>query len=210
MSDDINEQIKNRICEIFPDEATASKIVNMVVTGKKPQGASRRSVWPYYNEKCGKQIRNEADAMIASGNPRICRYETWTGVSPTTLYNRINQSIRYLLDHLDPDGKYKKWNASIFIDRKSNSNGIMIRFIEGLSPTQNQEFIGEEIKPETMKSRWQIKLDDWLESDDVSPFVQEGLALNPQEIADVKASLCQVEDIQFFVSSSTIKVIKTR
>ena len=131
MPDEKDNEIRQRLKDIFPDEKTAGKVINLV-TSKKPDGWSRKSYAPYYKEEYALPLREAVDEMIQTKNDLIYRYEIWcthqTSMSRKTLYFRVNQSIRYLCDYLDPDGIYKKWRETTLVQVKRNL-GIVISYI---------------------------------------------------------------------------------
>jgi hypothetical protein len=200
------EAIKKRLHEIFPDQQTASRVVNLIVN-KRPVGWGRKSIAPYYKRIFAEQIKKEIDLMIENGAPRVYRYSTWcneNGMSPQTLYNRVNQSIRYLIEQMDtPELKYAKWYESVNITRRSEV-GVVIEFIPGM----REGFSAEEVQPEEHRPMWRRRLDDWLESDNTKPFIEDRLALSPEQIVQIKIELEGLSNLQYSVTSDAVKIIK--
>ncbi len=210
MNDDLDNQIKERLKTIFPNPATASAVVDLVVHAKKPKGWCRKSNAPYFKEVYATQIKRDIDKMIADeGKSSITyRFAIWCGedssMSPRTLYARINQSIRYLIERMDtPEGKYAKWYETVRLETKHRV-GIVINYIPGTQDNMAAELVASK---ETMPM-WRMKMEHWLESDDDKPFLQEGLLLNPKDIADLKLDLGQLSHIACSITSSTIKLVK--
>src|ERR1017187_2048547 len=128
--DDINKSIDKRLDEVLPGKL-AAKAVDLAIHNR-PIGWSRKSNAPYYRELYAKQIKAEADDMIKTGSPKCYRYTMWcndnTGMSRQTLYNRINQSIRYLIEQMDTnDHIYAKWYDSVNVCRDRDI-GVVIKF----------------------------------------------------------------------------------
>ncbi len=208
MNDDLDKQIKERLQSIFPDPATAASVVDLVVHAKKPRGWHRKSNAPYYKEVYALQIKRDIDRMIADeGRSSITyRYAIWCGedsnMSPKTLYARINQAVRYLVERLDtPDKRYAKWHDSVRVESKQKI-GIVISY----APTDN--YVAEMSVSREMAPLWKQKMDHWLESDECKPFIQEGLLLSPEEIKAIKEELGQLSFVQASITSSTIKIVK--
>jgi len=204
---DDNEQIKKAADSIFPSPEVASKFVDMIVSNR-PHGWSRHSNAPYYKEIYAIQMKKEIDKMIQSGNSLTFRYNIWCtedGMTPNTLYTRINQSIRYLCEKLDPDGKYKRWYEIVKI-RKKIKVGIIIEYIMGLA--DGAELSAEETVPTVDQPKWRRDLDNWLESDNTVPFCQEGLTLTPDEILRLKIEMQQLTNVKASIKSESVKVIK--
>lgn len=203
-----DKEIKERLHTIFPDPQTASRVVDLVTTRKRPLNWSRKSNAPYYKEVFARQIQRDIDRMIETGEAIVYRYDRWcgeTGMSEQTLYNRINQSIRFLLEVLYVgDTKYNPWYDKAKIERVSGL-GIRVSYVVGLGVAEN--FSGDFIPQPTDKPRWKLELDAWIESDSQRPFVKEGLGLTPQQIEQLKVEL-NVEGIQASVTSASVKVIK--
>ena len=205
---DEKEQIKKAADAIFPSPEVASKFVDMIVTNR-PHGWSRHSNAPYYKEVYALHIKREIDKMIQSGNPIVFRYNQWCeegGMTPNTLYTRINQSIRYLIEKLDRDGKYKLWYEGITIRRKRGV-GIRMDYVAGLCENATS-LVADEVETETHTPKWKRDLDYWLESDNTTPFCQQGLALTPEEILSLKRELGGLSNVQCSIKSESVKVIK--
>ena len=187
-----------------------SNIQPQVVTRNRPAGWSRKSCAPYYKEIYGKQIKREVDKMITSDNPIIWRFSVWcngdTSMTENTLYTRINQSIRYLLEMMDDDGKYKKWYQSVRISRERKL-GVTIRFIPGFSGS-GEDFTSEEIEPRETMPKWKLDMELWLEGDNSTPFCKENLALSPEEIVELKVQFSQLSNVQFSITEKSIKIIR--
>lgn len=206
-----DDEIKSRLKDIFPDATVQSKIVNMVVS-KRPLGWSHKSNAPYFKEIFGKQLKSEIDKMMSSGEGIIFRYSKWcndqNGMTPNTLYTRINQSIRYVLECLDPDGIYKQWYQTVRIKREPNL-GVCVRYIPGFNEEGINGFVGETIIGSDEGPRWKREMDEWIEGDDRKPFIQENLALTPTEITELKIQIAQLSNIMSSITSSCVKLIKT-
>ena len=209
MAENANNQIKERLNSIFPNPQVASKIVDMVIHNR-PLGWSRKSNAPYYKEMYAEQVRDDIDKMVESGNPICYRYAKWcnedTNMSKQTLYNRINQSIRYLIEQLDmPDRKYRKWYETVHVERVSGV-GVTITFIVGLH--DKQSFRADEVQPRDNMPQWQRRMEDWLESDSIKPFCEEGLCLSPEQIAELTTNLSNLTNVQASVKCESVKIIR--
>jgi hypothetical protein len=208
--DNLDEKMKERLHQIFPSPHVASAMVDAIVHNR-PAGWSRKSNAPYYKEIYGKQMKADIDKMIVSGKDLVFRYETWCdetfGMTPNTLYCRVNQSIRYVIEQMDADGKYRNWYERVRITREPK-NGVVIRFIAGLSDINPMSADIIEPKDEG-RHRWLHRMDEWLESDDTIPFCAEGLAMSPEEMDKVRIQLQQLVGIQYSIRSESVKIIKT-
>lgn len=203
-----NDDIKNRLKEIFPSPEVASAVVDLVVKGEKPQGWSRRSNAPYFKKIYAEQIKREVDKMIETKSSIVFRYSVWCNdnrMSPSTLYNRINQSIRYLVEKMDHDNYYQHWYESVKVERRTKV-GVVIEYIAGME--SDEGFSAEPIMSREQMPLWKRKMEEWLEGDSIIPFVQEGLALTPDEILELKQQFAQLTSVAASITSSVIKIIK--
>jgi hypothetical protein len=195
-----------------PGKMTA-RLVDLL-TSDRPSGWSRRSNAPYYKKIYALEIKEAIDAMLLSGEEIIYYYSQWCAgdnpVSAQTLYNRANQSIRFLVEPkngMDKDGIYARWYESVAVERVPRL-GVRIRFIAGLSGTDGKK--PELVSPREQKPIWHRKMTDWIEDmDNYDPFVKENLALSPEEVVEIKVLLSTVKGIQYSVDERHISIIRT-
>ena len=206
-----DEQIKSRLTDIFANDDIAAKITHLVVH-KKPLGWGKKSQATYYKEHYALWMKKYIDLHIENGKGDLTfRYSEFcndrTGMSYQTLYNRIDQSTRYLCEQMDPDGRYNKWKHLTTRNRKRGV-GIVISYEPGFEPD-----VSFKIQPQLTASRadmpiWKRQLDEWMESDSMLPFCKEGLALSPDEILSLKAEFAQISSMSVSITSIHVKVIK--
>jgi hypothetical protein len=209
MSDETNKEIQQRFKDVIPDPHTASKVVDLIVHNR-PQGWSRKSNATYYKEKYAKQLKEVADEMINGSGTKCFRYKVWcneeTGMTENTLYTRINQSIRYLIDFMDDkEHIYANWYENVNITRERNV-GVVIKFIVGMSDSTS--FKPEEVQPKENTPLWRSQMDNWLEGDSQKPFCVEGLMLSPQDVIDLTTDLAKLSNVQASVKSESVKIIR--
>lgn len=207
---------QDKILGRFTNPLVKSKVMDLL-TSSKPEGWGRKSFAPYYKEFYAKSIQADIDKMIETRESLLYRYDkfcTQDGLSPRSLYLKINQSIRYLVDCLDPEQKYLEWQATT--DLKIHRGlGIIIEYkpefrtING-TPTSTGDLISPVKEVEaTYSPQWRLKLDRWLEdSEETKPFVVEKLALTDEEVKNLKFELDQLQGIIHDVRSGCIKILK--
>lgn len=219
MSNEVTNTIKENLKAIFPDEITANKIIDLA-TAKRPPGHSRKSATPYYKEYYARWLQPSIDKMIETRESIYFPYKAFCGereeiMSKTTLYARVNQSTRYLIDCLDPDNKYKAWRAIVNITRDKKRGGVVIEFIPEFRNYEDEN--GERKKfpePQMILSKdsdapmWRRRLDEWLESTTTTPFLKEKLCLTEQEVYDLKMELNSLGGIKASVSQFKVAVIR--
>lgn len=205
-----DEEKKKFLHELFPDQDTCDRIIEQVVVGKRPANTSKTSQYPYYKRHLAERTRQWADEMM--GPPKInkvLRYDVWcadNAMSANTLYNMVYQSRRYLLDNMDtPSYKYLAWKEATTLNRIAGL-GVTIEWKLGATGEQRptaQDVILTEVAP-----LWKRKMLDWIESDETKPFIQENLALNEEQIGEIKNMLSGISSIRFVIRSECIKLIR--
>jgi hypothetical protein len=207
--DDKDEAVRDAVKSFFADPKIAARVVN-VVTSKKPDGWSHRSTATYYNETYANEIKESIDYMIDTGQDIVFRFDTWctgkTGYSVKTLYARINQSIRYLVEYLDVDGKYAKW----FKAKKIHNTGESwtISFDKTLSAYAQAALKPEFAMPKQEMPRWRQELDEWLESSKSGSFSRTGLQLSKDDVKTLNEYLSKITGILKEVTFSSVKIVR--
>lgn len=207
MPEELNSQVEDKLKTYFANPQTRAAIAS-VISSPRPVGWSHRSKASYFKKVYAEEIKEHIDQQIATGKDLIFRYATWCeklGVSERTLYTRINQSILFLVQRLDPDGVYSKWYEGVDIDCKSSKFAIVIS-VAKVEASRN-------IKPELVEPRqslpqWRKKLMDWLESNSNEPFVEEGLALGPEEVLKLREEFLTNDGLLVDINFHAIRIIK--
>lgn len=213
-----DEELRKRIHSIFPSETIAKRAVDML-TSDKPEGWGHRSSAPYFKEYYGLEMKGLIDDSMKTYQSIVYDYETFCNpraahrVSERTVYNRVNQSLRYVLERLDtPEKKYYKWRQTVEVHPKAGL-GVVISYIAELVAAQLGQLDGlpkpRLVTPSTDIPRWKRDLDKWLEnSENNEPFVKENLALSPAEQEQLKTELFGLSNIEYSVSVDSVKLIK--
>ena len=207
-----NDKDKDKPIHVtFPSGRVANKIISMVVHNK-PVGVSRRSQYPYYKENYAKWVKADVDRMIETKQELVYDYSVFcteeSNISPITLYARISQGVRYLIDHLDDsNATYFHWYNDVEISKNKKLGGVAI--------TWKPEFVsGGNLHPRLAESvkeipRWRRELDEWLESDQAKPFKKENLMLDSDVIKELNTEFDGVLGLFISVNSNSITVVKT-
>lgn len=217
MNNPHDEELRQRIHSIFPSEQIAKRAVDML-TSDKPDGWSHKSSAPYFKEYYGQEMKALIDDSMVNYRSIVYDYETFCNpraahrVSERTVYNRVNQSIRYVLERLDTiDHKYAKWHEMIEV-KPMVGVGVVIRYkseavaiaLGDMSSLPKPRLVD----PSHDNPKWKKDLDHWLESGDVEPFIKNNLALSPQEQEQLKTELFGLTNIEYSVSVDSVKLIK--
>ena len=206
-----DDLIKHRIDSIFPSKEVAARAVDLL-TSTKPNGFGRRSNAPYFSKIYGDELKRYIDIMRQNKEDIVYRYSTWctseSGVSRQTLYNRVNQSIRWILERDDKDHVYSEWYDTVLVNRVQDV-GVVVKYKPGFGNNAHTSMTPEMVTPAAHKPYWMRKMDEWIESDDVEPFVKENLALSPAEQTEIKIQLAQLSNVEYSVSGDAVRLIKT-
>lgn len=175
---------------------------------KKPPGWGIHSSCPYYKKVFADQIKVYVDKMIQTKEPIIFRYATFSNMSAATVYNRVNQSLRFLVEQLDDkDFTYYHWRALVNIRRIS---GLGVRIEYPIELLNKDTFQPDTISAESDSPMWRRKMDEWLESDNKKkPFSQENMALTPTQVAELREELKPIRGIIASVTSSKILIMES-
>ena len=191
---------------MFPSPNVAEAMVTLV-TSERPQGWDRRSTATYYKPRFAREIQPDIDKQIESRKDLLYRYDIWctdeTRISPQTLYARINMASRYLVEKLDPTGKYAMWNAEAIVRRIT---GLGIRI--SVESHDHVPLSAEIVEPKEDAPKWKSELEDWLESESDEPFVKERLALTEDEVKQIKGQFVNMAGVIASVTPVSIRVVK--
>ena len=168
------EQLAEAVKAKFQDPKVRQAILNSVVYSK-PSGWSSRSRATYYCEACAKQVLPYIDQMILDKKSLVWEYKMFPEMAPNTLYLRINHSIRYILDCLDPELKYRRWYE---MTRRTNKHtvGVIISYKIQFRETAIDDFSPRSIVPEADKPKWRESIDKYMEDPNVTkPLIIENL-----------------------------------
>lgn len=205
------EQIAAKLKQIFVNPKITSAIVADVLDDR-PKGWSRKSMCPYYKAKYALQLKEELEHMIATRTDLCYSYEDWqkmSGLGKDSLYLRVNQSRRYLLERLDPDKKYAKFFEMVTVTRE-RGKGVMISFLPEFRDGDVSSFKPRSVIPEKETPIWREKIDEFLENEDnVGESLHVGnLALSPEDIVQLKLEMHGLANIVANISTFDIKLVK--
>lgn len=170
----------------------------------KPEGWSKSSSAPYYNEKFGTMLRPFLD-KIAEDNEQVAFFDCpKLRMSVAACYARIYQGWRWLIDNVDKDGKYVLLKASCQIDR--GRNAVTIRF----GKTGRLKML----EGETMKQNkgWREQLVEYTEDapDNSEPLEVKAIPFTEEDLDWLGTYLGAVDDIvaTIRITTTSFKVCK--
>lgn len=188
------------------------KIANEVTQSLKPSNKKRRGVssltlMPYYKERFALEFKMWVDEMMAEFDrgellDRLFAYSDFPSLSHNTLYIKVNQSKLYLLDQLDPDGKYKRFLQLVSITR---DRGVGVRISYNRDLDKESSFMPSVVMPKEHSYTWKARVEKFLEeATDGQEITISRLALTHENIMDLKTSLVQLEDLLYKITTSSI------
>lgn len=201
--------MKERLQQVFINPKVQAAVVDHVIHSK-PLGWKRRSNAPYYKERYAAELKEVVDAMIKDRRDRFYPYEMakkTLGIEKGTLFLRIYQAHRYLLDYMDtPDKLYAKFFETVTIQRRRGT-GVVIAFAPGFAEGNGKL---EPLPADSKNTTWRDKMEDWVENSQPGdePFFQDKLVLSPDEISDLKATFIGIPGIISSITSSHVKLVK--
>jgi len=118
------------------DYSSVGKKNHVVNPSRRPKRLSQNSNTPYYKEIYALEIKEVFDVLLETKRPQLWKYSDWSEYTPGTLYQRVCWGCRFLLDHLDPVGKYATLREAIEISPVPIKEpiGLGIRFKRNYDP----------------------------------------------------------------------------
>lgn len=187
--------------ELMTNPAFQEQMAKQVVN-KRPPGTSSRSNYAYYREQFGLEMKVVFDEMMVSKKDKIYLYANFK-ISRTSLYLRVNQSIKYLLNELDFDGTYKKFKDQITVERVKT--GVAIQFLK--DKLQGIQFIPSDYEGEDKPRSIMQEIESFLQDDECKVFKKD-VMLSPEDIKQIELSLSPLETVNAVVLNHQIKIVK--
>ena len=166
----------------------------------------------YYRERYAIELRGTLDEMMAEHaqgiyENRLFRYDE-SPLSKNSLYLYVQQSRQYLLDNLDPDGKYAKFMEYIRWGKR-HGLGIEIKYDRMICSPGTTIRASKVVEEDKQSAVWKDKLDKFLETaPERATLVIDKLALSEEEIAEVESQITGLQNVLFDIKSSRIKIAK--
>lgn len=187
--------------------ANSPSLRKQIITGEKPRPKnwSRKANAPYYKERFALQFKQVLDEMLVDKLDVEYKFSDFPNLSRTSLYLMVNQSKLYLLEQLDPNGQYAAFCQCVVITKEKT--GIRISLCRDVRDGGN--YRPSKVVPKDCK--WRDDMEDFLASDDPEKkiFVMDKLSLNPDEVAELEATLGVLDNIVFNITGDKIKIVKS-
>lgn len=211
MPDEEKQDLKERLAGVFKDPVQAAKIANVLVPSKRPDGWSKFTNAPYFKEVYALEMKSTLDTVVEQKQDVIYDYATFEsmGMSKSTVYLRVNQSLLYLLKYLDPDGKYANIRHNMIQITKERGVGVRISLLPQYREGFTAEFQPRAVIPQSEMPLWRKKMEHFLENAQPgASFYKEGLALTPEEIKELNDSFMNVSGFIVNITSFSVKIVR--
>jgi hypothetical protein len=211
-NNDSVEQLKQKLKSIILNPKVAEKALDLAV-GRNPVGWSKKSVCTYYKHKYGLEARGVLDEMMRTKEPVIYEYDYFAnvhGINPDSLYQRVNTSIRYVVDRMDTDDhKYGRFNEMIKVSRDRKRKGVVIEILPQFLENYTSDFKPRAFESKVEAPKWRQLVEDYLQNGETGvPFYKDRLCLTTDEITQLKTQFSQLKNVISVVTSSSIKLCK--
>jgi hypothetical protein len=141
---------------------------------------------------------------------RFFAYAAYENIlNKNSLYLKINQSMSYLKNELDPEGIYNEFSEIILIKRMAD--GIRISYQRDIVEGTEADLVATKIlTAEEQKNVYTEKIDEFLEKGkEGEELLITKLHLTEEELEKIEASICQLENIVYKLFPNRIWMVKT-
>lgn len=196
------EDIVGAIKEILRDKDMQDRIVAFK-NPTKPRSWNKKTNAPYYREKYGLELKAMLDKMMIDGQHRIFRFDEFPELSKNSLYLKVNQSKLYLLENLDPDGRYAHYLNHVRIRR--TRVGVRLS-----SDTENDgSFMPSTVITINAQDSLREKIDKFLEeSQPGQELLINKLVLEEGDVEALQASLMPLENFAANITHTSVKIVR--
>lgn len=162
----------------------------------------------YYNEKEATGLIPYLDEIMVDKEDRELRYEDYTKWSPNTLWAKINQAMKYIIDNLDPEGKYRELRTHLRISKEET--GIFFRYSE---QTSADGWILYKVKDsKKMLDNYKTRVYKFMETSEEGEEldIKENLSLTTEEVEQMKELFSESPIFMAYISPTRIKIVHTK
>lgn len=198
----------NKLEQDIKNNPAAAKIaLDILARGKRPPGWSKRSSSPYYNERAANELKVSLDDMLENGQDMLFPINDGRQRSIHSLYLRINQAFRFLMDYKDPNGIYAQLNERIRI-RRMFGIGVKLELIDGADAVGLPR--AKVARNPINRLSWKDAVESYIENAKVGddPLLIENIVLMPSQIQELKDSMLGISGFIYSVTAKSIKIVR--
>ena len=199
LSNASNEQLKF-IVEGFKDLIKSSPKLQKKIL----KNTEERSGGNYYNRNDAEKLKPFLDEMIVDGESREFRFSDYPQWSPNTVWLKINQAVKYIVDNMDDEEKrYAYFRNKLKICK--TENGVLFKIVDAPDGWIVHKVGGEVSKEvETYKD----KIFHFMEtSEEEEELDIKDLTLTEEEVIKMKELLDPSPIFAAFISPTRIKIV---
>lgn len=167
----------------------------------------------YYREKYARELQPVIDALLDTKKDQAFYLERNEKKRRNSIKSRINVSLAYLIDHLDPTKKYAEGRLLFMVT--DEPAGIFLRHEHNIRSSDKLVAVPTDTPYEGAASvEWRVKLEDFLNSDPGPKGITEeltaddGVNLDDQGIEDLRSELDAIGGIIAIITHTKIKLVK--
>lgn len=184
--------------EEFVDHLVKSKRI------KRPPQTSKHSTYSYFREIFALQIKASLDHMIETKHDMEWKFSMYPEMKPSSLYQRVYQSCRYLITYLDPDEKYGKARQMMALSREKT--GIRLSWIR--DRLEGRDFVGVGVDDLHRVHEWKEAVELFLADSSKKILHLKRLSLSTQQIETLQQSFEGLEGVHSVITEREIKIVK--
>jgi len=200
MAEVSKENLNNAVSSLFKTGTVPS-----VVYRDRPAGQSKSTIQPYYKERFALEMKSIIETVEQMGQDAIILYADYPDLSKLSVYLRVNQGFRFLVDNLDfdPPNRFRALKDKLKITREKA--GIRISFTR---LTTDKPLTAKKVIAKEDNLAWQDKLEEFLgNSKPGDTFEQNDLSLTQEQIDTLEISMSQLENFLCKISPTNIKIL---
>ena len=207
------ELLREISIQISKDPSARERMIR-TITGDSKQAVLRATVGlrgnslPYYKEHYARELIPYLDMMIEQNKAIEFKYVNYKHLGKQTLRLKVYQALLFVVDNLDPEGKYLELKNKTMV--RAMTNGVRISFIDNLkiplagALVENDDEAGSSNTP-----FWRNKIDEFLANASVGKRLSiSSLRLTDQEVSDLQASFAGLNGVIANVTNRRIDLFK--
>jgi hypothetical protein len=173
---------------------------------KRPPSVSKLSNFSYYREQFGREQKVALDIMIESKKDIEWKYSEYPELKPASLYQRVYQGLRFVLECLDQEGHYFKYRQMMVLHKTGTS--VRLSWIRDL--LEGKTFAPSTVTDREKTYEWKDKVEEFIEDRKQKILHLKNLSLTPEQIQDLQLSFEANEGIMAVISEKEIKIVKDK
>jgi hypothetical protein len=166
---------------------------------------------PYYNAVAGAEVLDslqklEKERLLSEQEKRRPRDLTITysssGLRPQSLYMKVSNGWRWIINNIDKDSKYKHLRSYITLQREMT--GVVFKWRVFSTNTSKSGDFGK------ADETWKDKVQEWLEDEEQDLLELNGISFGDEGMDWVKGLLSNLSGIKYMFehNNTTLRIVK--